>query len=85
MSAGDQSYSRAAHFKCLSDPTVPLSVWIVPITAARPCTRFAQNRGIGGHSHRFREVGPMPLRVSETLTVVSLNIYLLFSMASIRF
>ena len=34
MSAGDQNYSRAAKFKCLSDPTVQLSVWIVPITAA---------------------------------------------------
>jgi hypothetical protein len=34
MSAGDQNYSRAAQFKCLSDSTVPLSVWIVPITAA---------------------------------------------------
>lgn len=29
MSAGDQNYSRAAQFKCLSDSTVPLSVWIV--------------------------------------------------------
>jgi hypothetical protein len=29
MSAGDQNYSRAAQFECLSDPTVPLSVWIV--------------------------------------------------------
>jgi hypothetical protein len=28
MSAGDQNYSRAAQFECLSDPTVPLSVWI---------------------------------------------------------
>ena len=33
MSAGDQNYSRAAQFKCLSDSTVPLSVWIVPSTA----------------------------------------------------
>ena len=40
MSAGDQNYSRAAKFKCLSDPTVPLSVWIVPITAARPFIGF---------------------------------------------
>jgi hypothetical protein len=31
---------RDAVFKCLSDPTVPLSVWIVRITAARPCTRL---------------------------------------------
>jgi hypothetical protein len=29
MSAGDQNRSRGAQFKCLSDPTVPLSVWIV--------------------------------------------------------
>jgi hypothetical protein len=40
MSAGDQNYSRAAQFKCLSDPTVPLSVWIVPITAAKPFIGF---------------------------------------------
>jgi hypothetical protein len=40
MSAGDQNHSRAAQFKCLSDPTVPLSVWIVPITAASPFIRF---------------------------------------------
>ena len=39
MSAGDQNYSRAAQFKCLSGPTVPLSVWIVPITAASPFSR----------------------------------------------
>lgn len=41
MSAGDQNHSRAAQFKCLSDPTVPLSVWIVPITAARPFIGFS--------------------------------------------
>jgi|SRR5580704_10118093 hypothetical protein len=29
MSAGDQNYPRAAEFKCLSDPTILLSVWIV--------------------------------------------------------
>jgi hypothetical protein len=40
MSAGDQNYSRAAQFKCLSDPTVPLSVWIVPITPTRPLIGF---------------------------------------------
>ena len=46
MSAGDQNYSRAAQFKCLSDSTVPLSVWIVQITAARPCTRFPQHKSV---------------------------------------
>ena len=49
MSAGDQNYSRAAQFKCLSDPAVPLSVWIVPIvtiTAARPFMGFPLVRAI---------------------------------------
>jgi hypothetical protein len=46
MSAGDQNYSRAAQFKCLSDSAVPLSVWIVQITAARPCTRFPQHKSV---------------------------------------
>jgi hypothetical protein len=46
MSAGDQNYSRAAQYKCLSDSTVPLSVWIVQITAARPCTRFPQHKSV---------------------------------------
>jgi len=40
MSAGDQNYSRAAQFKCLSNPTVPLSVWVVPITAASTLHRI---------------------------------------------
>ena len=35
MSAGDQNYSRAALFKCLSDPTVPLSVWILQLRHAQ--------------------------------------------------
>jgi hypothetical protein len=46
MSAGDQNYSRAAQFECLSDSTVPLSVWIVQITAARPCTGFPQHKSV---------------------------------------
>ena len=29
MSAGESAHSSAAQFKCLSDSTVPLSVWIV--------------------------------------------------------
>ena len=35
MSAGDQNYSRAAQSKCLSDPTVPLSVWILQLRHAQ--------------------------------------------------
>ncbi len=50
---------RDAVFKCLSDPTVPLSVWIVPITTAR---------GLKQEPLRFHEVKHM------TLLPVSINL-----------
>jgi hypothetical protein len=58
MRAGDQNYSRAGQFKCLSDPTVPLSVWIVPndrlsnlrIAAGWLCSQGCSTvAGVGSH------------------------------------
>jgi hypothetical protein len=36
MSAADQNHSRAAQLKCLSDPTVSLSVWIFRLRRPAP-------------------------------------------------
>jgi len=52
MSAGDQNYSRAAQFKCLSDSTVPISVWIVPSRRAQTLYKICLEQKNDNNSRR---------------------------------
>jgi|SRR5580704_9707535 hypothetical protein len=70
MNAGDQNYSRVAQSKCLSDPAVSLSVWIVRSTIglfdqlsqdARPNLKLARIAA-GAHTKPSVAKAPMPRR-----------------------